>query len=478
MARPRQPWWKGALLYQIYPRSFADSNDDGIGDLPGVRARLDYLQWLGVDGIWLNPTFPSPNRDWGYDVADYCGVHPDLGTLTDLDELTAAAAERDIQVVLDLVPAHTSERHAWFRESRSARESPRRDWYIWRDEADEQQSVFGGNAWTHDEATNQYYHHLFLPEQPDLNWLNREVRDAFEDILRFWFDRGIAGFRIDVVHEIVKDPPARPNPPQIHDLLRRWRTLANDYEPERLLLGETWLLDLHELVTFYGSGADELHLALNFPFMFAGLEAAALVDVVKRTEELLPAGATPVWALSNHDVVRFPTRICDENDAKARCALLLLLGLRGTSVLYYGDELAMRQVAIPQERVLDVDGRDGARTPMPWGDVEWRDPWLPLGDNVAGVAEQRADPDSVLTFCRELVALRRSREDLTTGGYASIDAGPGVWCWRRGNETAIALNLSDTPASLELGGEMLLSTAGRDDPSSLEPWEGIVLALT
>ena len=296
MARPRQPWWKGALLYQIYPRSFADSNDDGIGDLPGVRARLDYLQWLGVDGIWLNPTFPSPNRDWGYDVADYCGVHPDLGTLTDLDELTAAAAERDIQVVLDLVPAHTSDRHAWFRESRSARESPRRDWYIWRDEADEQQSVFGGNAWTHDEATNQYYHHLFLPEQPDLNWLNREVGDAFEDILRFWFDRGIAGFRIDVVHEIVKDPPARPNPPQIHDLLRRWRTLANDYEPERLLLGETWLLDLHELVTFYGSGADELHLALNFPFMFAGLEAAALVDVVKRTEELLPAGATPSTA--------------------------------------------------------------------------------------------------------------------------------------------------------------------------------------
>jgi alpha-glucosidase len=478
MARLRQPWWRGALLYQIYPRSFADSNDDGIGDLPGIRDRLDYLQWLGVDGIWLNPTFPSPNKDWGYDVADYCGVHRDLGTLADLDEVIAAAGKRDIRVVLDLVPAHTSNRHPWFEESRSARESPRRDWYIWRDDADEQQSVFGGSAWTYDEASAQHYHHLFLPEQPDLNWLNREVRDAFEEILRFWFDRGVAGFRIDVVHQVVKDPPDRANRPQIHELLRAWRTLANGYDPERLLLGETWVLDLHELVTFYGSGVDELQLAFNFPFMFAGLEAAGLGDVVNRTEALIPPQATPVWALSNHDVVRFPTRICDEDDAKARCALLLLMGLRGTSVLYYGDELAMRQVPIPPERVLDVDDRDGARTPMPWGDLEWRDPWLPLGDNVAEVAEQRADPDSMLSFCRDLVALRRAREDLVSGGYVSIEVGPGILAWRRGDETAIALNLSDTATSLALGGEVLLSTKSRDDASRLGPWEGVVLALS
>jgi alpha-glucosidase len=478
MARLRQPWWRGALLYQIYPRSFADSNDDGIGDLPGIRARLDYLQWLGVDGIWLNPTFPSPNRDWGYDVADYCGVHPDLGTLADLDELIAAAAERDIQVVLDLVPAHTSDLHPWFQESRSGLESPRRDWYIWRNEADEQQSVFGGSAWTYDEASSQYYHHLFLPEQPDLNWLNREVRDAFDEILRFWFARGVAGFRIDVVHEVVKDPPDRPDVPEIHNLLREWRRLADGYEPGRLLLGETWVSDLHELATFYGSGGDELHLAFNFPFMFAGLEATALADVVNRTEALLPPGATPVWALSNHDVVRFPTRICDENDAKARCALLLLLGLRGTCVLYYGDELSMRQAAIPEERILDVADRDGARTPLPWGDVEWRDPWLPLGGKVAGVTEQRSDPDSMLTFCRELIALRRAREDLATGDYAPVEVTPPVWSWRRGNETAIAVNLSDTAQPLALGGDVLLSTKGREDAARLEPWEGVVLALS
>ncbi|HEY8727127.1 MAG TPA: alpha-amylase family glycosyl hydrolase, partial [Gaiellaceae bacterium] len=200
MASSRQPWWTGGVLYQAYPRSFADSNGDGVGDLAGLRGRLDYLHWLGVDGIWLNPTFPSPNRDWGYDVSDYCGVHPDLGTIEDLDALIADAVGLGIRIVLDLVPAHTSDQHEWFLESRSSRESPRRRWYIWRDAADEQDSVFGGKAWAYDESTGQYYHHLFLPEQPDLNWMQPDVRDAFDEILRFWFERGIAGFRIDVVH--------------------------------------------------------------------------------------------------------------------------------------------------------------------------------------------------------------------------------------------------------------------------------------
>jgi alpha-glucosidase len=304
-----------------------------------------------------------------------------------------------------------------------------------------------------------------------------DVRDAFDEILRFWFDRGVAGFRIDVVHELVKDPPSQSNRVEIHDVLRRWRALADACDPERLLLGETWVLDLDELASFYGQ-ADELQLGFNFPFMFAGLDAAALADVVKRTEDVLPAGSLPVWALSNHDVVRFPTRICDEDDAKVRCALLALLTLRGTSVLYYGDELGMQQVDIPPDRVLDVDGRDGARTPMHWGDADWRSPWLPLDDELASVAEQRADPESVLSFCRAAIALRGSRHDLTAGAYTPLAGQTGIWAWRRGEGTAIAINLTDSPANSSLEGDVLLSTKGRDDPSRLEPWEGVVVALT
>ena len=477
MPSSSRPWWSGAVLYQAYPRSFADSDADGVGDIAGLRARLEYLHWLGVDGIWLNPTSPSPNRDWGYDVSDYFDVHPDFGTLADLDALVSDAGELGIRILLDLVPAHTSDRHPWFLESRSSRESPRRDWYIWRDEPEEQESVFGGRAWTYDEATAQYYHHLFLPEQPDLNWMNPGVRDAFDEILRFWFDRGVSGFRIDVVHELVKDPPGRRNVPEVHAVLRRWRALAAGYEPERLLLGETWVMDLAELATFYGTGADELQLAFNFPFMFAGLDASGLAEVVQRTEELLPAGSLPVWALSNHDVVRFPTRICDEDDAKVRCALLALLTVRGTSVLYYGDELGMRQGEIPPDRVRDVHERDGARTPMPWGDAEWRDPWLPLGGGVASVAEQRRTPGSVLSFCRDVIAVRRARDDLLFGAYEALPAPRGVWAWRRGDDTAVVLNLSDEPLDPQLGGDVLLSTHGRAEPRRLEAWEGVVLAF-
>jgi len=423
------------------------------------------------------PAFPSPNRDWGYDVSDYFDVHHDLGTLEDLDALIAAAGELGIRILLDLVPAHTSDHHEWFVESRSSRESARRPWYIWADEVDEQESVFGGGAWTHDERTSQVYHHLFLPEQPDLNWMLPDVRDAFDEILRFWFDRGVAGLRIDVVHELVKDPPSRPNRPEVHKVLRRWRSLAGSYEPERLLVGETWVMDLDELASFYGRN-DELQLAFNFPFMFAGLDATALPDVVERTRAALPGGALPAWALSNHDVVRFPTRICDEDDAKVRSALLALLTLPGTSFLYYGDELGMRQVEISPDRVRDVHGRDGARTPMPWGDVDWPDPWLPLGGKVATVAAQRADPGSVLSFCRDAIALRRGRGDLVSGGYTPLDSPTGVCAWRRGGATGVALNLTDSGATVPLEGEVLLSTRHRNDPSRLEPWEGVVVALT
>jgi alpha-glucosidase len=475
MPSSRQPWWRGGVLYQIYPRSFADSNADGVGDLAGIRARLDHLEWLGVDAFWLNPTFPSPNKDWGYDVADYCSVHPELGTLDDLDALVRDAQKRGIRVLLDLVPAHTSDRHEWFVDSRSSRESARRDWYIWRDEASDQDSVFGGKAWTFDERTSQYYHHLFLPQQPDLNWMNQDVRSAFEEILRFWFARGIEGFRVDVVHELVKDPPEQANRPEIHRVLRQWRSLADSYDPPRVLLGETWVLDLEELATFYGNGTDELDLAFNFPFVFAGLDAGERAELVARTEELLPDGAWPVWALGNHDTARFPTRLCDEDDTKVKAAMLLLLTLRGTAVLYYGEELGMRQAEIPPERVLDVDGRDAARTPMPWGDVDWRDAWLPLGDNTRTVEEQRDDPDSVLNFTRRLIELRRSRDDLLHGSYERLDAPPGVWAWRRGEKTAVAVNLSDRPAQLPVPGRVLLSTDAGEEGDGLPPWTGVVL---
>jgi alpha-glucosidase len=475
MASSRQPWWRGGVLYQIYPRSFADSDGDGVGDLEGIRARLDHLEWLGVDALWLNPTFPSPNKDWGYDVSDYVSVHPELGTLDDLDALVAEANARGIRVLLDLVPAHTSDRHEWFVDSRSSRESARRDWYIWRDEATDQESVFGGKAWTFDEGTGQYYHHLFLPQQPDLNWLNQEVREAFDDILRFWFARGIEGFRIDVVHELVKEPPERANRPEIHRVLRGWRSLADAYDPPRVLLGETWVMELEELATFYGNGTDELHLAFNFPFVFADLDAEARAEIVARTNSLLPSEAWPIWTLSNHDAVRFPTRLCDDDDVKVKAALLFLLALRGTAVLYYGDELGMRQGEIPPERVLDMDDRDGARTPMPWGDLEWRDPWLPLGGNTRTVAQQREDPGSMLSFTRRLIALRRSRDELAHGSYEQLEAPAGVWAWKRGDRTAVAVNLSGREVQLPLEGRVLLSTGESDDPTALAPWSGVVL---
>ena len=262
-------------------------------------------------------------------------------------------------------------------------------------------------------------------------------------------------------------PPPKPGRPGV-----------GDHEVDFWSAAETmlaWVLELEKMVAFYGE-SDELHLAFNFPFMFAGLDASALPDVVGRTEELLPDGSWPVWALSNHDVVRFPTRICDEDDAKIRCALLILLTLHGTPVLYAGDEIGMRQVEIPPERVLDVHDRDGARTPMPWGDVDWRDPWLPLGVNTTPVAEQRDDPGSLLTFCRDLIALRRATADLSTGSYGRLETPAGVFGWRRGEDTAVLINLSDRPATLDLGGRILLATNGQDEPTGLGPWEGVVLA--
>jgi alpha-glucosidase len=464
------PWWRDAVLYQIYPRSFADSNGDGIGDLVGVIARLEYLEWLGIDGIWLNPIHPSPNVDWGYDVSDYTAVHPDLGTLDDVDRLVAAAGERGIRVVLDLVPNHTSDQHPWFRE--------RPDFYVWSDEIPNNwESIFGGGpAWSFDAERGRYYLHNFAPQQPDLNWWNPDVRREFERILRFWLDRGIAGFRIDVAHAIVKDSELRDDPivpglglrrtysmfrPETHEILRAWRALAHAYDPPRLLLGEAYSLDVEQWVTYFGAG-DELDLAFAFTLTHANLGANEMRGVVAEVESRLPEHAWPCWAGSNHDIGRLASRWAADDEALARCALLLLLGLRGTPCLYYGDELALTSGPVPPTRVRDVatPSRDPGRTPMPWTpEGGWTDPWLPLSDTSRNVAEQRADPDSMLGFTRDLIALRRRLPVLRTGTYTELATPSASWAWRRGDGVVVALNLGAERAEVHhVKGVIALST--------------------
>jgi alpha-glucosidase len=520
-------WWRDGVLYQIYVRSFADSNGDGTGDLQGVIDHLDHLAWLGVDGIWLSPITPSPDRDWGYDVSGYRDVHPELGDLATLDRLIADAASRGIRVLLDLVPNHTSDVHPWFVDARSSRGAEHRGWYVWRDPRPDGsppnnwRSVFGGLAWELDERTGQYFLHNFLAEQPDLDWWNPEVHRAFEDIMRFWFERGIAGFRIDVANGLIKDAELRDNPapsdddpaevrrrgqrfvhnmnrPEVHDVYKRWRTLAD--ASERVLVGETWLFDPQVLATYYGRDLDELHLCFNFSFMFEDLDAGALRAIVEATEVAFPAGAQPAWTASNHDVGRFPSRWCAGEPARIRCALLTLLTLRGTPFLYYGDEVGMLEVPIPREAVRDGPGligesqvvRDPGRTPMQWtagpGVGFTRpgvEPWLPFGDATrANVADQRSDPNSHLNLCRDLIALRRGTPDLRSGDYASIPAPEGMWAWRRGEATVVAANLSDEAASLSVGPATILIDTDRardgervEADLSLGPWEAAVLRV-
>jgi alpha-glucosidase len=476
-----RPWWQQAVIYQLYVRSFADSDGDGVGDLGGVIERLDYLDWLGVDTVWLSPVTVSPDRDWGYDVADYRDIQPAFGTLADFDELVRRARDRGIRLVVDLVPNHTSDQHRWFADARRSQTAAHRDWYVWADpRADGSppnnwRSTFGsGSAWRLSPETGQLYLHSFLPEQVDLNWWSPAVRDAFDEIMRFWLDRGVAGFRLDVAHAIVKDRALRDNATdaeqdvlidldETYGVLRRWRGVVDAYgPPARILLGETWVMDLERLARFYGRAGDQLHLAFNFPFAFSPLEADALGGVVERTLAALPRDAWPVWMLSNHDIPRVSTRMCGGDERKIRCALLLLLTLRGTAVLYQGDELGLEQVDVPPERVRDVAGRDGCRTPIPWTrDGGWANPWLPLGDTTRNVADARRDPESILSFARGLISRRRASDDLRSGGYERLAAPAGVWAFRRGGATVVAVNLSDRRTAYE--------------GHALGPWEGFVL---
>jgi alpha-glucosidase len=520
-------WWKEGVLYQIYPRSFADSNGDGVGDLSGIIDRLEYLEWLGIDGIWLNPIMSSPNDDWGYDVSDYTSVHPELGTLDDVDRLIAESGRRGIRVLLDFVPNHTSTQHPWFMDATSDRNAKHRDWYVWADpKADGSPpnnwlSFFGGSAWEFDESSGQYYLHNFLSTQADLNWWNEEVRDAMDDVLRFWYDRGVAGFRIDVAHAVIKDKELRDNlaatpdddrrmrrlgqrptynmdRPEVHDVIRRWRKLGDSYDPPRVLVGETFLFDLARVAAYYGKG-DELHLAFNFPFVFASFEARPMKEVVELTENLLPPIAWPVWTGSNHDVLRFPSRWCRGDPRKARVALMLLLTLRGTPFLYYGDEIGMLSTELRREDVKDPVGkrpwsedigRDPGRTPMHWsaeGGAGFTapevSPWLPLGDyRSTNVADQRDDPSSILSLTRALIRLRRASADLRSGGYDLLESAPSVWRFRRGAGTEIVLNFSADHVDVDgPAGVVRLTTSVGEEQSvvrgrlPLGPWEGAVV---
>ncbi|HET7745139.1 MAG TPA: alpha-amylase family glycosyl hydrolase [Gaiellaceae bacterium] len=486
-------WWRDGVLYQIYTRSFADSDGDGTGDLAGIVERLDYLEWLGIDGIWLNPINLSPNVDWGYDVSDYTAVHPDLGTLADIDRLLAESSRRGIRVLLDLVPNHTSDRHPWFREHP--------EYYVWADDVPNNWlSFFGGSAWTLDPDRGRHYLHNFAPEQPDLDWWNADVRAEFERILRFWLDRGVAGFRIDVAHALIKDRDLRDEPdpgapfdrvyalnrPETHEILQSWRRIADSYESRRILVGEAYVLDLMAWARYYGSGDDELDLAFDFLLVHTPFQADEMRRVVASTEAELPAGAVPCWIGSNHDVGRLATRWCGGDEALARCALLVLLGLRGTPCLYFGDELALKDGYVPADRILDIADppRDPCRAPMPWTrSGGWTDPWLPLEDTSRNVEDQRADPGSTLVFTRDLIALRKRVPDLRTGSYSELPSPPGAWAWQRGADLTVAVNLGQDAREIDgIDGSILLSTTRSRDGERvagcirLSPREGVVVA--
>jgi alpha-glucosidase len=521
------PWWQHAIVYQIYPRSWVDSNGDGIGDIAGITSRLDYLAWLGVDAIWLNPITPSPNVDWGYDVSDYRDVHPQLGTMEDVECLIEEGRSRGIKVLLDLVPNHTSDQHPWFKDARSSRHARHREWYVWHDPASGGgppnnwlRALGAGPAWTFDEATGQYYLHSFLPEQPDLNWWNEEVRVASDDLLRFWFERGVAGFRIDVAHALIHDPQLRANPPvtpedhpqvtrigqkqvynmnrpEVHEIIKRWRGICDHYKNPRVLIGETYLFDLKEVARYYGASGDELHLAFNFPFIFSDLSTIGMASIVRQTLRALPSDAAACWTGSNHDVGRYMTRWCRNDERCSRCALMMLLTLPGTAFLYYGDEIAMADVAVPKERLLDPagiihwpqPGRDRCRTPMQWssapgaGFIESNiEPWLPLGDyETCNVEAQQADERSHLAFARKLIHLRRQLKDLLSTEYSELVVDDTLWAYRRGEHTEVWLNLSSDNRQVRTSSKrIVLSTHGhqgilKSRVIELAPWEGIIL---
>jgi alpha-glucosidase len=523
------PWWKSGILYQIYPRSFQDSDGDGVGDLRGVIARLPYLCDLGVDALWLSPIFPSPMEDFGYDISDYAGVDPLFGTLDDFDALVAAAHDLALKVILDLVPNHTSDRHPWFLESRSSTSNPKRDWYIWRDGRGEGGppnnwlSEFGGSSWQLDAHTGQYYYHAFLRAQPDLNWRNPDVRHAIHDVMRFWLRRGVDGFRVDVMWHLIKDDLLRDNPenpdfgpgrqpyerliplystdrPEVHAVVAELRQVIDEFD-DRVLIGEIYLPP-EKLVAYYGRDLAGTHLPFNFALISTPWTARAVAQLIDGYEAVLPPAAWPNWVLGNHDRRRIAGRVGID---QARVAAMLLLTLRGTPTLYYGDEIGMPQVDIPPDRVRDPwqknlpglgVGRDGCRTPMQWdaaphGGFSASEPWLPLDANFArdNVAAERRDAISMLSLYRALIGLRRARPELALGNYRLASVTGDVLLYERayGNRRLlVALNFGAAPvvladAALNLRGRIRLSTFldRHDEPLdgklTLRGAEGLIL---
>jgi alpha-glucosidase len=531
-------WWRDGIIYQIYPRSFADANGDGVGDLRGIIDHLDHLNGtpdsLGVDAIWLSPIYPSPGHDFGYDISDYEDIDPMFGTLEDFDTLVAEAHRRGIRVVMDLVMNHTSHLHPWFVESRSSRSSPKRDWYLWQDPApgggppNNWQAVFGGRAWEWDEATGQYYYHMFLKEQPDLNWRNPEVRERMFRMVRFWLERGVDGFRLDVVNAYFKDAQLRDNPPalgvrafdrqahvydcdrpELADALRELRRTLDAW-PERMAVGEVMGADPQRAARYCGDGTDQLHLAFNFQFTRQKWQPAAMQRAIFAWEAALAPGAWPCNVLSNHDLDRHATRFGGgpASDARARVAAALLLTLRGTPFLYYGEEIGLQNTSIPRSEIQDppgkrywpfYKGRDPARTPMPWSagpqaGFSSAKPWLRLNADhrTRNVEAQRADSSSVLSFYRALIRLRRESVALRRGRWQPVQKRPAIglaWLRRAPEQTMlVALNFTDREAALALDvplpsarWRMRLSSAPGDharvagDRIMLAPYEACIL---
>lgn len=529
-------WWKYGVVYQIYPRSFMDSNGDGVGDLQGIIDRLDYLVELGIDAVWISPIYPSPMADFGYDVANYVDIDPIFGDLATFDRLLDEAHTRGIKVILDYVPNHSSDEHPWFIESRSSQDNPKRDWYIWRDAKPDGgvpnnwESLFGGSAWEWDEPTQQYYLHLFDKKQVDLNWRNPEVVNAMHDVLRFWLDRGVDGFRMDVVTFLIKHPDFPDNPmrqndaqagmapsailehtydinqPEIHDYIRGIRAIFDAYDRHRVTIGETWFTDPHELATYYGKNFDELHIPFNFNLMKQPWHVQAMKKVIADYYAALPQGATPNFVLGSHDEHRLATRFGVENH---RSAALLLLTLWGVPTLYYGDEIGMMDGDIPDEYIQDpwaVNnpgqglGRDPERTPMQWNTTpsagfspDGVRTWLPVHSNYlsVNVETQRQDPTSTLHFYKQLLRLRRELPVLhRESTFQFLENVPSdVLAYTRHDENTrvlVAINFSDQPQTIHLvnNGTILLNTVQDRLQESFEagnlllrPHEGVLLQV-
>ncbi len=523
-------WWRDAIFYQIYPRSFADSNGDGIGDLDGITAHLDYLNdgtaaSLGIDALWLSPINPSPLKDWGYDVSDYCDVHPDLGTLKSFDRLIAEAHRRGIRIILDLVPNHTSDQHPWFRESRSSRDNPKRDWYLWRrglgdGPPNNWVSNFGGSAWEFDAVTGEWYLRSFLREQADLNFRNPAVVEAMHDVIRFWLDRGADGFRVDVIAQLIKDADFRDNPPvpkdaslsalkrmefelryncdqpEVHDVIRGFRRVVDSYPGTRMMVGEVWPREQRSLADYLRP--DELQQAFNFRFLFSKWSAGAFRRRIEEVESFLGADAWPTYTLSNHDFPRHITRyasVVADAQASARMAAVMLLTMRGTPFIYYGEEIGMPDVVIPADRKRDPVERDGCRTPMQWtadrngGFTTGADTWLPMGDCAAiNVARQLRDPSSMLSLYRRIIHMRKHSRALSEGSYRTeANAPEDCLVYRReaaSERMMVALNFTGETRRLEVprASIVLSSDPGRresvvEGAIDLGAHEGVILQL-